>query len=107
MKYSFGTVLFISLILASQFNLKEINEAIEYIEYSKNTHIVWRAHIMGQQLTLNESAFNDWWDSHRSVGNIEHHEECIRNDDHILSILYRMQAILNYTTPSFWSSMFS
>ncbi|GAH09777.1 unnamed protein product, partial [marine sediment metagenome] len=38
-------------------------------------------------------------DSHRSVGDIEHHEECIRHDEHILSILYRMQSILNYTNP--------
>jgi len=107
MKYSLGAVLFISLILASQFNLREINEAIEYIEYSKNTHVIWRAHIIGQQQTLNESAFNDWWDSHRSVGDIEHHEKCIRHDEHTLGILYRMQAILNYTNPSFWFSMFS
>jgi hypothetical protein len=104
MKYSIGAVILISLIFASQFTLTEVNEAIEYIEHSKNTHVIWRAHIIGQQMTLNESAFNEWYKEHKYAGTIESHEECIRRYDHVLDVLYRMQGILNYTSLSFWFS---
>lgn len=102
MKISLGAVLFISLILGSQFTLSEVNEAIEYIEHSRHTHVVWRAHIIGQQMTMNESDFNEWYNEHRYAGTAESHTECVRRYDFVLDILYRMRTILRYSDIRFW-----
>ena len=96
MRTNLISVIIVLLVFSSQFTLAEVNEAIEYIEHSKQTHVVWRAHIMGQQATMNESDFNEWYAEHRYAGTIESHEECIRRYDHVLGILYRLQDLLDW-----------
>ena len=94
MKYPFWIIIVMSCILASQFSLAEVDEAIEYIEYSRQTHVVWRAHIIGQQMTMSETDFNEWYQEHRYAGTAESHAECVRRYDHVLDILYRLRNLL-------------
>ena len=102
MKYRILALMIMSIIFASQFTISEVEEAIEGIEYSRQTHITWRGRIMGEQTVRNETSFQEWMDSHKYVGSIEHHEYCIAKYDQVLSILYRLQAILKFL-PSYIS----
>jgi len=96
MKTNVISLILIFTVFSSQFTLAEVNKAIEYIEYSKHTHVIWRAHIIGQNMTLNESDFNAWYKEHRYTGTIESHTEVIRRYDHVLGILYRLQDLLDW-----------
>lgn len=95
-------VLLVSLVFSSQFTSDEVNEAIESIEHSRQTHIVWRGRIMGEQSVRNETSFQEWMDDHRYVGSLEHHEVCIAKYDQVLSILYRLEQLLEYSNPLNW-----
>ena len=97
------TYLILALLLSTQFTLSEVETAIESIEHSRGTHVVWRGRIMGEQTVRNETSFQEWMDDHRYVGSIEHHEEVIAKYDQVLSILYRLRDLLNYGDLSKWT----
>lgn len=99
------TYILLALLLSTQFSLSEVEEAIEGIEYSKHTHVVWRGRIMGEQTVRNETSFQEWMDDHRYVGSIEHHERCIAKYDKVLIILYRLRTLLRLVDTTYWASV--
>lgn len=90
-KLSIGLALFLSLTLASQFTLPEVQEAIGYIEECRDIHVDW----------IDYLTYYDEYDS-TQVGDAEWHQKWVDRYNHVLDILYRMEAILRYSELRYW-----
>jgi hypothetical protein len=61
----------------------EVAEAIEHVEHSRYTHVTWTSHLSEIDAPIGEPVVGN-------VGDIEHHERCIRDYDQVLGVLQRV-----------------